>query len=160
MSRIVDLPDDYDTDDAGGFGPGGLVPSSAEGEDFGGEARALRKVIERALRRLAREEGGAVSGAGGRKRKFEALEREGVGSGDGNASGNGDGAERARKRGDRGSWRGIGGRRGWDEGDGEDGEERYGDGDGEDGDEDDESGPGSEGGDGPEGSLDGSGEES
>lgn len=63
MSRIYDLPDDYDTEDEGGWGPGGLVPDPRhEEEDYGGEATRVKKVIERAIRRVGREEGGEGGG--------------------------------------------------------------------------------------------------
>lgn len=82
MSRIYDLPNDYDTEDEhNSWGPGGLVPNPGEGEDYGGEAVRHRKVIDRALRRLEREEsGGALvmlaHGLKPRKRKLEVLQQE------------------------------------------------------------------------------------
>ena len=55
MRRILDLPEDYDTEDEGSWGPGGLVPNPGiEDEDFGGEALKHKKVVDRAVRRLAR----------------------------------------------------------------------------------------------------------
>ena len=58
MSRIIDLPEDYDTEDEGAWGPGGLVPNRDEENDYGGEALRHKKVIDRALRRLARDDHG------------------------------------------------------------------------------------------------------
>ena len=55
MRRILDLPEDYDTEDEEACGPGGLVPNSHEEEDFGGEALKHKKVVDRAIRRLARD---------------------------------------------------------------------------------------------------------
>ena len=57
MTRIFDLPDDYDTEDEfQSWGPGGLVPNRGEEEDYGGEAMQCKKVLDRAARRLTREE--------------------------------------------------------------------------------------------------------
>ena len=62
MNRVKDLPDMYDTEEEGSWGPGGLVPNLGEIEDFGEEAVAYRKAIDRAVRRLYREEtGGTLS---------------------------------------------------------------------------------------------------
>ena len=58
MNRVKDLPDMYDTEEEGSWGPGGLVPNLGEIEDFGEEAVAYRKAIDRAVRRLYREENG------------------------------------------------------------------------------------------------------
>ena len=73
MKRIRNLPDMYDTDDEQhSWGPGGLMPNPNEAEDFGEEAMAYKKAIDRAIRRLYREENkGALSGMveGYRKRK-------------------------------------------------------------------------------------------
>ena len=63
MSRIINLSEDYDTDDEGSWGPGGLVPNQEEDSDFGGEALRHKKVLDRALRRLARQEEGGSRGA-------------------------------------------------------------------------------------------------
>lgn len=62
MSRIIDLPENYDTEDEGAWGPGGLVPNPGEEKDYGGEALRHKKVVDRALRRLEREDrdGGAT----------------------------------------------------------------------------------------------------
>ena len=60
MSRIIDLPEDYDTEDESSWGPGGLVPTKGEESDFGGEALMHKKVIDRAQRRLAREDNGGL----------------------------------------------------------------------------------------------------
>lgn len=65
MSRIIDLPEDYDTEDEGSWGPGGLVPNLNEEEDYGGEALRHKKVVDRAIRRLAREgQTGSLTGLG------------------------------------------------------------------------------------------------
>ena len=78
MKRIRDLPDDYDTDDERSertWGPGGLLPNPDEPEDFGEEAVSQKKSIDRAVRRLARDEvGGALGGLvkGYRRRKKRA----------------------------------------------------------------------------------------
>ncbi len=77
MKRIKDLPDDYDTEDERAernWGPGGLLPNPDEAEDFGSEASSQKKSIDRAIRRLARDEvggslGGLVKGYRRRKRK-------------------------------------------------------------------------------------------
>ena len=58
MSRIIDLPEDYDSESEGAWGPGGLVPNPGEEIDFAGEALRHKKVIERAQRRLARADRG------------------------------------------------------------------------------------------------------
>jgi len=84
MSRIMDLPDGYDTEDENGraWGPGGLVPNPGmEEDDWGAEALANRKVIARACRRLGREDRGLLfDHAGGMlargKRKMEEMEGE------------------------------------------------------------------------------------
>ena len=64
----------YDTDDDYSWGPGGLMPNPNEAEDFGEEAVTYKKAIDRAMRRLYREEnrgalGGIVEGYRKRKRK-------------------------------------------------------------------------------------------
>ncbi|MCJ1419027.1 hypothetical protein MMC32_005378 [Xylographa parallela] len=81
MSRIVDLPDDYDSESEGAWGPGGLVPNPGEENDFAGEALRHKKVIERARRRLARADRGdrsqhGLHGSPGRKRR-PAMESKG-----------------------------------------------------------------------------------
>ena len=61
IRRIKNLPDGYDTEDDGSWGPGGLVPDPhLDAEDFGEEALRHKKVIDRAVRRLAREEAGGA----------------------------------------------------------------------------------------------------
>ena len=79
MSRIIDLPEDYDTDEESSWGPGGLVPNPNEDFDFGGEALKHKKVLDRALRRLGREEQGGSIGALsknlGRRRPVERDEK-------------------------------------------------------------------------------------
>ena len=74
MKRVRNLPDMYDTDEECSWGPGGLMPNLDEAEDFGEEALAYKKAIDRAMRRLYREEnrgalGGMVEGYRKRKRK-------------------------------------------------------------------------------------------
>lgn len=71
MNRVKNLPNMYDTEDEGSWGPGGLVPGVGEREDFGEEALAYKKSIDRAVRRLEREENGALGGLvrGYQKRK-------------------------------------------------------------------------------------------
>ena len=82
MNRIFALPDDYDTEDEkNSWGPGGLVPNPGEEEDYGGEAVRYKKIIDRTLRRLDREESGAAlglltHGLKPRKRKLEAWPQE------------------------------------------------------------------------------------
>ena len=59
MTRIFDLPADYDSEDeSSSWGPGGIVPNIGEEEDYGGEAMQRKKVLDRAARRLTREERG------------------------------------------------------------------------------------------------------
>ena len=74
MKRVRNLPDMYDTEDEYLWGPGGLMPNPNEAEDFGEEALAYKKAIDRAMRRLYREEnrgalGGMLEGYRKRKRK-------------------------------------------------------------------------------------------
>lgn len=72
MRRIHELPDGYDTEYENSWGPGGLVPNLGEKEDFGEAALRHKKVLDRAMRRLAREDdGGPLSDLtrGYRKRK-------------------------------------------------------------------------------------------
>lgn len=72
MKRVRSLPDMYDTDEEYSWGPGGLMPHPNEAEDFGEEALAYKKAIDRAIRRLYRQENrGALDGMveGYRKRK-------------------------------------------------------------------------------------------
>lgn len=55
MQRILDLPDDYDTEEESSWGPGGLIPNpEKEDNDYGGEALEQKKVLDRAQRRLTR----------------------------------------------------------------------------------------------------------
>ncbi|KAG8525518.1 uncharacterized protein KY384_009162 [Bacidia gigantensis] len=58
MNRLKDLPDMYDTDDENSYGPGGLVPNRNEIDDYGEEAVRYRKIIDRAIRRLDRDQYG------------------------------------------------------------------------------------------------------
>ncbi|KAL9124052.1 MAG: hypothetical protein Q9217_006583 [Psora testacea] len=74
MNRVKDLPDMYNTDDENSWGPGGLITNRTEMDDYGEEAVRHKKVIDRAMRRLYREEnggrlGGLVAGYNRRKRK-------------------------------------------------------------------------------------------
>lgn len=60
MRRIRDLPDDYASDKDDSWGPGGLLPNADEEEDYGEEALELKKVLDRTVRRLEREENGRL----------------------------------------------------------------------------------------------------
>jgi hypothetical protein len=62
--RILDLPPEYDSEEDWAWGPGGLVGNPDEIPDFGAEAERYKKVLDRALRRLKREESGAMRGLG------------------------------------------------------------------------------------------------
>ena len=76
MKRVRNLPDMYDTDDDYSWGPGGLMPNPNEAEDFGEEAVAYKKAIDRAMRRLYREENrGALGGMVERYRKRKRKSR-------------------------------------------------------------------------------------
>ena len=70
MNRLKDLPDMYDTDDENSYGPGGLVSNHSDRnqiDDYGEEAHRYRKIIDRAIRRLDRDEnGGSVRRLGER----------------------------------------------------------------------------------------------
>ena len=55
MRRIHELPDGYNTENEDSWGPGGLVPNLGEKEDFGEAALRHKKVLDRAVRRLLRE---------------------------------------------------------------------------------------------------------
>lgn len=52
--RISELPDIYDTEDEGSWGPGGLVPNPGGEDDYGEEALYKQKILNRALRRTGR----------------------------------------------------------------------------------------------------------
>ncbi|MCJ1282106.1 hypothetical protein MMC26_001429 [Xylographa opegraphella] len=83
MSRIIDLPDDYDSESEGAWGPGGLVPNPGEENDFAGEALRHKKVIDRAQRRLARADRGdrpqhGGHGSPGRKRRPDIRSKGGL----------------------------------------------------------------------------------
>ncbi|KAL8707910.1 MAG: hypothetical protein Q9220_007130 [cf. Caloplaca sp. 1 TL-2023] len=74
MKRIRDLPASYDTDDERSHGPGGLMPNPGEREDYGEVALRHKKALDRAVRRLWRDDHaatpkGAISGSLKRKRK-------------------------------------------------------------------------------------------
>ena len=81
MNRVKDLPENYDSDEDTSWGPGGLVPNRNEPEDYGAEAVRYKKVLDRALRRLARAENdGPATGLskGYRRRRKRSMEREDV----------------------------------------------------------------------------------
>jgi len=90
MNRIKDLPDMYDTDDGFAWGPGGLMPNHDELEDFGEEALSYKKAIDRAVRRLYREENEGVL-----DRSFKRLRKRGYSEDDEK-----DGRSRKRRRDD------------------------------------------------------------
>ncbi|KAL8731344.1 MAG: hypothetical protein Q9166_003436 [cf. Caloplaca sp. 2 TL-2023] len=74
MTRIHELPDDYDTEDERSWGPGGLVPNPREKEDYGEDALRHKKALDRAVRRLGRDDNGVgmngpTGGRAKRKRK-------------------------------------------------------------------------------------------
>ncbi|KAL8812706.1 MAG: hypothetical protein Q9200_000816 [Gallowayella weberi] len=71
MKRIRDLPDDYDTEDERSWGPGGLVSNPGEIEDYGEDALRHKKALDRATRRLNRDDSGVMNGTvrGNAKRK-------------------------------------------------------------------------------------------
>ena len=58
IDRTHDCSDMYDSEDeSSSWGPAGLIPTSGEREDYGEEAMRHKQVIERAIRRLLREDG-------------------------------------------------------------------------------------------------------
>ena len=59
MKRIKYLPENYDTDHEQAWGPGGLVPNPDERDDFGEEALRQKKSLDRAMRRMLRDEVGS-----------------------------------------------------------------------------------------------------
>ena len=69
MNRVKDLPDMYDSDDENAWGPGGLLQNRSEFErdDFGEEAQSYKKAIERAIRRLERQDNPASTGGIGKQ---------------------------------------------------------------------------------------------
>lgn len=70
MRRIRNLPDNYDTEDEDAWGPGGLFPEREELEDYGEEATYVKKILDRAVRRLTRElNEGTVNGSKREHRK-------------------------------------------------------------------------------------------
>ena len=72
--RIRELPDLYDTEDEGSWGPGGLVPNPGEDEDYGEEALYEQKILNRALRRLSRwEDGNSGNRTVSRSRTYQDL---------------------------------------------------------------------------------------
>ena len=76
MKRIQDLPGDYDSEDDRMNGTGGLVPNPGEDEEYGEDALRLKKALERAIRRLVRDDHGGtlngfIQGHHKRKRKVE-----------------------------------------------------------------------------------------
>ena len=85
MKRIRDLPDTYDSEDdvEHSWGPGGLLPNLRdEPEDYGDEAIRVKKVLDRAVRRLVREENEGLPN--GTKREYLKRKRkpEDFGTGD------------------------------------------------------------------------------
>lgn len=60
MRRIRDLPDNYASEKEESWGPGGLLPNGDEDEDYGEEALQLKKVLERTVRRMEREDSGRL----------------------------------------------------------------------------------------------------
>lgn len=81
MNRVKDLPDMYDSDEENAWGPGGLLPSRSEIDDFGEEALSYKKAIDRAVRRLDRREN---SMSFGRIAKQHQKERKPLGDTDKN----------------------------------------------------------------------------
>ena len=78
MRRIRDLPDDYASEREDSWGPGGLLPNGDEDEDYGEEALQLKKVFDRTMRRLEREDNGRLPSdlrVGHRKRKRKSEDR-------------------------------------------------------------------------------------
>ncbi|KAL8767473.1 MAG: hypothetical protein Q9209_006059 [Squamulea sp. 1 TL-2023] len=76
MKRIYKLPDGYDTEDERSWGPGGLVPNPGEKEDYGEDALRHKKALDRATRRLERDDNvastnGLKGGSQKRKRKHQ-----------------------------------------------------------------------------------------
>lgn len=59
MKRIYELPDGYDTEGERSWGPGGLVPGPGEKEAYGEDALRHKKALDRAIRRLERDDNGA-----------------------------------------------------------------------------------------------------
>ena len=74
MNRVKDLPDMYDTDEEDSWGPGGLVANRNEMDDYGEEAVRQKKIIDRAMRRLYREEHGRS--LGGLARDYDRRKRK------------------------------------------------------------------------------------
>ena len=62
MNRVKGLPDIYDSDEENAWGLGGLLPNRNEADDFGEEALSYKKAIDRAVRRLHRQENSMSSG--------------------------------------------------------------------------------------------------
>lgn len=95
MKRIINLPDGYDSEDEHSYGPGGLVPTPGEDEDYGEEALRGKKQLDRAVRRLDREgHGGPL---GGLLRNLHKRKRPDYGSGDEDDQGERRDSTKARK---------------------------------------------------------------
>ena len=77
MNRVKELPDMYDSDEENVWGPGGLLPSRYDGEDFGEEALFYKKAIDRAARRLHRQESTAPTGDGVTVKQYHKGKRKG-----------------------------------------------------------------------------------
>jgi len=85
MKRIRDLPDTYDSEDDVDYvwGPGGLLPNFRdEAEDYGEEAIRVKKVLDRAVRRLVREEDEVLPNGSKREYLKRKRKREDLGTGD------------------------------------------------------------------------------
>lgn len=85
MKRIRDLPDTYDSegDVDYAWGPGGLLPNFRdEPEDYGEEAIRIKTVLDRAVRRLVREENEVLPNGSKREYLKRKRKREDFGTGD------------------------------------------------------------------------------
>jgi len=85
MKRIRDLPDTYDSEDDVDYawGPGGLLPNFRdEPEDYGEEAIRIKTVLDRAVRRLVREENEVLPNGSKREYLKRKRKREDFGTGD------------------------------------------------------------------------------
>lgn len=85
MKRIRDLPDTYDSEDDIDYawGPGGLLPNFRdEPEDYGEEAIRTKKVLDRAVRRLVREDNEVLPNGSKREYLKRKRKREDLGTSD------------------------------------------------------------------------------
>lgn len=63
IKRVFYLPDNYDTENeddsigSGGITPNGYLNGTIDSDDFGADAQHYRKVLQRSIRRLARDDG-------------------------------------------------------------------------------------------------------